>query len=479
MAAKKSENNGGNSGTVTEETWWTRPCGGFDVLRLALPIIISSGSISLMNFTDRFFLWQVNSDAMTASLLGGMLFWTVMAIPAGIAMFTTTFVAQYHGSDNDSHIGPIVWQGIWVGVATMPLLFLLQPLLLCFFALFGHDPELLEMETSYFNIMLWGVSAAVGSEAASSFFRGRGQMQVEMFINLFCVFLNVVLDYVLIFGKWGFPAWRLEGAAIATMVAQWVRLGIYLVLIFWADAKEKRYNILAGMRFDWPLMKRLLYFGMPSSSFVFLDNITFTVFLMIIGGLGKTEAGATTIAFTFNNFSFIPLIGIGIVVTTMVGNQLGNNRVDLARRATNTAAVMGIAYTGVLGILLLTIPDILLAGFAMNTPPEEFAAVRDVTVILVQFIALYLFFDCISVVFCAALRGAGDSFYIMAVVLVLAPLLPLLCFVGVKFFGMGVIGCWIILTALVMAYCAAFAVRYFGGKWEKIRVIETDLLKRD
>ncbi|MDR1290890.1 MAG: MATE family efflux transporter, partial [Planctomycetaceae bacterium] len=300
-------------------SWWTRSCGGFDVLRQAVPLIISSGSISLMNVTDRVFLMWYNPDAMTASMQGMMLFFSAIAIPVAIAMFVTTFVAQYSGSGNYRRIGAIVWQGIWFGFAVTPILFLFEPYLIKLFVLFGHGDRLIVLEREYFDYLLWGGAATISGEAAAAFFRGRGKMQVEMYNNLFCVALNIFLDYVMIFGHCGFAEMGLAGAAIATMISQWVRFVIYVVLIFVTDIRERKYNVFRGMKPDFKLCGRLLYYGMPSSSYSFIDMITFTLFIMIIGGLGEAARNATTIAFTMNSLTFIPLTGIGIVVTSMVG----------------------------------------------------------------------------------------------------------------------------------------------------------------
>lgn len=463
---------------IRKDNWWNRPCGGYDVMFQAIPLVISSGSISLMNFTDRMFLMWWDPNAMTASMQGGMLFWSAVAIPSAIAMFATTFVAQYHGSGNDQRIGPVVWQGIWFGLAVMPLLFLLEPFLTGLFVRFGHDPEIVALEKSYFRILLWGSAATIGGESAAAFFRGRSKMHVEMVVNVFCVTLNIALDYLMIFGKCGFPEWGLAGAAVATMISQWTRFGIYLFLMFLVDHESGRFNVLRGMKPDFALLKRLLYYGTPSSSYTFVDTFTFTLFIMIIGGIGPIARNATTIAFTMNSFSFMPLVGIGIVVTSMVGNQLGDNRPDLARRATNTALLLGALYTGLLGIVFLVFPNQLLSCFAAFTDPEEFVKIRDLTIILIRFIAAYLFFDCLSIIFSSALRGAGDTFFVMIVVLVFAPLLPALCFIGIQSWGLGVIWCWIVLTLSTMVYCVCFTIRFLGGKWEKIRVIEEELRKK-
>jgi MATE family multidrug resistance protein len=200
---------------------------------------------------------------------------------------------------------------------------------------------------------------------------------------------------------------------------------------------------------------------------------------MIIGGLGEAARNATTIAFTMNSLTFIPLTGIGIVVTSMVGNQLGNNKPALARRVTNTAFVIGCIYTGFFAVLFLVLPDFLLSVFAIFSDAEDFYAVKDLTIILLRFIALYIFFDSCAYIAGSTLRGAGDTVFVMRVVFICSPLLPLLCYLGIYFFGYGLMWCWFILTINVLMYFIFFLLRFCGKKWESMRVIEKELQKRE
>ncbi|MDR1924926.1 MAG: MATE family efflux transporter [Planctomycetaceae bacterium] len=451
--------------------WWRRSCGGWEILCQAIPLIISSGSISIMIFTDRLMLAWSSRAEMSASMQSGMLSLAAIAIPQGIAVFVTTFVAQYYGSRNYGRICPVVWQGVWFGFVLMPLLLFLEPLLSELFVFFEHE-DLIELERDCLRCLLWGSGAAIGGESVAAFFRGRGKMHVEMNVNLFCLLLNIFLDYCLIFGKFGFPTWGLIGSAIATVICQYIRFGIYVVLMFICENRERRFNFFGGMLPDFRLIGRLFYYGTPSSSYTFIDTLTFTLFMMVIGGLGATERDATTIAFTINSFSFLPLLGVGLAVTSIVGRKLGEERSDLARRATNTAAVIGCAYTGILCILYLVFPNLILycfSGFGANA--VAFNDVSELTNILLRFIAVYLFFDCCAVVYSSALRGAGDTFFVLLVVIFLAPPVPILCFIGVKFFGLGILWCWTVFTVGLVLYFVCFFIRFLKGKWEKIRVI--------
>jgi MATE family multidrug resistance protein len=335
----------------------------------------------------------------------------------------------------------------------------------------GHSEKLIELERTYLFYLLLGCAATISGEAAASFFRGQGKMHVEMYNNIFCVVLNIVLDYCLIFGHFGFPEWGLAGAAIATAISQWVRFFIYVILMFVQDHNANKFHVLDGMAVDLPLMGRLCYFGIPAGLYTFVDTVTFTAFIMMIVGLGDVQHAATTIAFTLNSFTYIPINGIGIVVTSMVGNQLGLNRPDLARRSTMTAQMFGWIYAGFFGIAFLVCPDVFLIPFAQS---ENFAEVRDLCIVLLRFIALYLLFDSCAMIFLSTLRGAGDTIFIAWIIGILAPLMPIFCAVGIYCFDLGIIWCWIVLTALVLAYCVGFSLRYRSKVWESMRVIEKE-----
>ena len=456
--------------------WWTRPCGGWDVLRQAVPLIISGGCLSLINFTDRVFLMWYSPDAMTASMLGGMLFWAVVALPWAVAAFVTTFVAQYNGSGQYHRVGRIVWQGIWFGLFMMPILLLLYRPFTEIFVWFGHEEHMVELQRTYYFYTLLGCGGAIAAEAAASYFRGQGKMKIEMMNNIFCLFLNVFLNFCLIFGYFGFPAWGLAGAAIGTAIVLWVRFFVYVILMFMHDWNINKFHVLGGLCLDLRLMGRLCFYGIPAGLFTFIDNVAFTVFLLMLGGLGEVYRNATTIAFTLNSFTYIPLMGIGIAVTAMVGNQLGKNRPDLARRVAMTAQVIGCTYTGFFGLSFLLFPGVFLSVFAAYTSPEEFAAAYDMTVILLRFVALYLFFDCIAVIFFATLRGAGDTIFIAWLTALLAPLLPIFCFLGIKFFGLGILWCWTVLTVYIIVYCFCLILRYRSKIWESMRVIEKEII---
>ena len=175
----------------------------------------------------------------------------------------------------------------------------------------------------------------------------------------------------------------------------------------------------------------------------------FSLFILLVGRLGEEAMAATTLAFNVNSVAFVPMLGLGIALTTMVGQQLGRDRPDMAARATWTAFWMALAYMGTMAALYLLVPDLFLWGHASGAGPEEFAELRDVTVVLLRFVAAYCLFDAMNLIFVGAIKGAGDTRFVLIVSLS-SRRCPLLAgWLGITCFGWGLLWCWSVVTAWV------------------------------
>ncbi len=460
------------------ETWWSRPCGGRDVLRLAMPLVISTGSWTLMNFTDRMFLLWHSTKEMAAAMPAGMLYFTVVCFPLGVVSYTNTFVAQYYGAGRKDRIGRTVWQGLRISLWSIPLILATIPLAPCLFSAAGHERELAGFETVYYQLMATGSGGVLVSATLSSFFTGRGSNRVVMIVDTAGALLNVVLDYLWIFGHWGFPEMGIAGAALATSVAQWSQ-----ALLYWAIMHQREnvevYGLIRGRQRDPELMRRLWWYGGPNGLQMLVEVAGFTLFLLFVARLGTQATAATTLAFNINSMAFVPMFGVGMAVSTMVGQQLGGGRPDLAGRAAWTGFAVAELYMGTFAVLYVLTPDLFLFGHAAGTDPAEFAGLRQMTVVLLRFVAAYCVLDAMNVVFSAVMKGAGDTRFILATTLVMSSALVLAVWAGMAFWGLGVLWCWTVVTAWVCALGLIYQLRFLQGHWRSMRVIEAALPSKD
>ncbi len=450
---------------------WSAPGGYREVLRVAVPLILSTGSWSILLFVDRMFLSWHSSEAIAAAMPAGMTSFAMLCFFIGTAAYVNTFVAQYYGAQEEHKIGAIVWQGIYFSLLS---LFAIVPAYLIaddFFALINHEPALQKLEVQYFKLLMFSALFVVLNNTLSSFFSGLGRTLVVMWVSIIITLINIVLDYILIFGKLGFPALGIAGAAIATNIAIVSGCLVLLVLVF-TKSHALRFQLFSSWRFDRQLFNRLIYFGLPNGLRLLIDMSAFTAFLMFVGTLGTRDLAVSNIAFNINALSFLPMVGLMIGVSVVVGQRLGEQQVALAEKATWSGLHIAVIFFGALGLMYLLVPSLFIYPFTLNNGLQDLSNGEQMIVVLLRFIALFGLFDAMFLLFLGALEGAGDTRFIMkASIIISLGLLVLPCYLYIKYFPAELMMLWLIITLNVMIYCAVFYVRFKQGHWKSMSVI--------
>ena len=199
--------------------YWNGAGGGREVLRMALPLILSTSAYTLQMFINRVFLMWYSSDAMAGAMYAGMFSYTIFSLLSGTAMYVNTFVAQYHGAGQHTRVGPSVWQGMYFSIIAGLFMAALAPFAGTFVHWANHEQAVQIHETIYMRILMLGAMPGLFSATLSCFYTGRGKMWTIMWVDVASAMFNFVFDYLLIFGHFGFPRWGVAGAAIATVGA--------------------------------------------------------------------------------------------------------------------------------------------------------------------------------------------------------------------------------------------------------------------
>lgn len=449
--------------------------GSVELLKLAVPLIIANSFTTIQFTIDRAFLSQYNPDAMGASMQAGMVFWLGMSLLFGTAGYSSAFVAQYTGAGRPLRVGPAVWQGIYVSLAFGTLFWLMWPIAKMMFTSFGHDEKLIPLEAAYFQTIL-GAATPMGIVAAvNGFFSGRGDSWTVILINAIGTAFHVAFDYGMIFGKLGFPEMGIEGAGWALVIGSWAS-AIVAILFFLRKRFRDEFASHSGWRPERELLGRYVKFGIPSGLQWMLEALSFTIFIILVGKLGPAATNATTLTFTLNMFTFLPLMGMGQAVSVLVGQRLGENRPEIGERTTYLGVKWGLGYIAVVSLIYLFAPHVLMWGFK---PPEgtpqaaEFVAVAEIVPTLLICVAIYSFADALYVVFSFALRGAGDTRFVMWLTFALAWPVMILPTWWLISNGFKVYWPWAFATAYVGVMAVCFGLRFRTGKWKSMRVIES------
>lgn len=448
-----------------------KPGGVPDLLAIAIPMVVSTAADGVMTFTDRLFLARVGSEQMNAALGGGVGFQMMLFFFMGLTGYSTALVAQYYGSGALRKAPQASFQAILITLLAWPVVLLLKPLVQHFFYTMHLSPTQIQYQIQYMDVLAWGGLFGMLRMTMGCFFAGIGKSKIVMIASVTAMVVNVTLDYILIFGKFGFPQMGVQGAALATVIGGASALAILLIAYFKPNLRA-RFDIAHSFRFQPAIMKKLLKFGYPAGLEMFLNFLAFFLMTAMYQAQGKAEATAVTIMFNYDLVSFIPLLGIEIAVTSLAGRYMGAGRPQAAHRSALSAIKTGMGYSVVILILFLFIPETLVRVFHPKEFSSFFETAVPIAVDMIRIASLYVLAQAVMVSLIGTLRGAGDTFYTMVVSVsaswTFIPLLYLCLYV----FHTSVPFAWLVIVAVYLTFCLVIYRRFQSGKWKKLQIIK-------
>ncbi|MDR2050981.1 MAG: MATE family efflux transporter [Deltaproteobacteria bacterium] len=454
---------------------WAAPQGYREVLRIGLPMLASMASTTVMLLTDRIFLSRYSLEAIAASSPAGMASLTLQMTFQGVCGYAAVLAAQYTGARALGRVGAAMWQGIWCSLLCSVLLVGACFPAAAFFDFIGHEAVIRELEVKYFVVLTSGSSISLLGGAVSAYFFGRGLTKPVMLANMAAAALNILLDYLLIFGKWGFPELGITGAAVASVSGWALSLSVLSALVF-TRGNDRAYHVLRAWRPEKALFLRLIRFGTPGGIQFFVEFLGQTWFMFELGHLGRIPLAASNIAFSINSFTFMPMLGLSMATSTLAGQAMGRGKPQDAVLVSSHALHLAFVYMLFMaGIIVFFSGELIDIFRAADAPASaDFEQVRATGRILLYYVALYSLVDAVNLIFIGALKGAGDTLMIMKIIVscvVLALLLPI---AGLHWGGfVSLHKLWIIFTVYIFILALCVALRFHSRKWQKIRVIES------
>lgn len=441
------------------------------ILKVSMPLVASLGATTVMEFTDRLFLARYSLDAIAAATPAGIMALLAMTIFLGTTSYVSVFVAQYTGQGRPEMVGRAVWQGIYVallGALTLAALALFSDPI---FALAGHSPEIRELETIYFRVLCLGAGIHLAGGALAGFFSGLGRTRVVMLANVAGMIVNIPLDYCLINGVGPFPELGIFGAGLATVLA-WAVITAMLWLAM-LRREHRRFGLGLDRRLRFELWLRLIRYGLPSGMEFFLDILAFTVFIFVVGRLGTLELAATNIALNVNALAFMPLVGFAMGTSVLVGQAMGAGRPDDVPLVVRASLMLTFAYLAGMSAVFLLAPEAVLGLFQpRDMDPAAFAAVVGMGRSLLMIVVVYLFFDGVSFIVYGALKGAGDTFFVMTSRFALVALVMVAPILAGARLGFGLYYFWAVSCTFLIALSLVGWWRFRQGKWRGMLVVE-------
>ena len=440
----------------------------FEIMRLVWPLALGMVNNAVMQFVDGVFLARESLESLEASLPASMLAILVMGFFQSVVAYSGTFVAQYHGADDARGIRMSYRAGLVITLAAGILAVAVIPLGLMVAPFMSENPAVVARASSYYAIVSVGAIALCGQMAASSYFTGRGKTRLVFWVNVLGNAVNIALDPILIFGLCGCPRLGMAGAAYATVAAMFVQWGV----LAWCAERDLR-RLRGGGAADvprlWPLVGKVLRYGVPSGAYSALNILSFTIFVFVTGRIGDQEFAVSNACFKVNYFLFAPMEGFSICAATLVGQAQGRGDSAAAHRDAMRTLLLGLSLVAVLSALAVVFCRPILSLFA--SPEVDVATFYGLGFVLFVLMAAWQVFDAADVIVSGALKGAGDTHFVMwwMTFCAFGLWLPLVWVVAKWHNTMPAL--WGTMIVYVVVICAGTLARWYNGGWKRIKLV--------
>lgn len=462
------------------------------VLRLALPTVFAMLSQSVVNEVDIYFFSRLpcpeSSTAQAALLPCLIVLWAFGGSLSAISVGTQALTARRFAEGRHDRAGSVLFNSFTFSAVASVLFtiigFALKPWLL---SKLISLPEVRAVADEYLGYRLLGISSMVLTFSFKSFFDGIGKTSVHMWSALVMNAINIVLCAVLIFGLWGLPRMGMAGAGVAALASTWVGLAI---VAGWAllPTYRKTFRPFSLGKRDPALVKEILRLSVPSGVATLAVMSGFALFAGIVslldagaspaaavphgGGCGDASgneavaSAATTLIVGILKLTFTACLAFGTATATLVGQSLGEGDGEKATRFGWTSVKLGLVLFGVVGVLEgIVFPEQILA-FLSNSDQVRAAALGPMRLMGISTPLI-----AVGMILTQALFGAGNSFFVMVVELILhfTCLVPLAYLLGITF-GFGLMGIWSAAAIYVVLLTVVMTAKFARGDWKHIRL---------
>jgi len=431
---------------------------------MAYPTVITMLGHAAMGFVDSMMVGSLGTAELGAVGFTNIFYFTLVSVFMGTVQIVNTFSAQSYGAGDMKGASSWGWQAIYIGLMAWPVMLLFYFWLPGLFALWGPSVEVQGFSVCYGRIRLYGSGMFMALVALVYFLRGVGMVKTPMVASLVMNVVNLVFDYLLIFGKLGLPEMGVGGAAWASVIAV-SSATVVLFVIFMSPAVNRRFHTRSTFRPRIGLIVRMLKVGLPSGVQTMLDITSFTVFIAYIGRMGNIALAANQAALQIEFLGFNICHAFSVATTTLVGQHIGSKKTELATESAKSAFHILLYYLLLLLLVVAIFPTDLIGLFV----EDENVIINGVMILYLAM--LFMVFEGMGAIAVGALRGGGDTRWPMLIALLggWAFFLPLAYILGDVLDG-GVFGAWIGASIYIVCIAMAYVLRFRAGRWKTIEI---------
>ena len=380
-------------------------------LKLAYPVILGMLGHTLVAFVDNVMVGQLGTAELAAVSLANSFMFIAMSLGIGFSTAITPLVAKADGEGNFQYGKSTFKHGFFLCVILSFLLFLGVFLSKPILYVMQQPQAVVELAIPYLNLVAASLIPLIVFQSFKQFSDGMSMTKYPMIATLIANIINVVLNYLFIFGKFGFPELGVVGAAIGTLVSRIIMV-FYLWFLLLRNNKTRPYLLdLNFLDLSKEMINKLFNLGFPSAMQMFFEVAIFTAAIWLSGILGKNPQAANQIALNLSSMTFMIAMGLSVVATIRVGNQMGLNKYVELRRIAFSIFLIAILFAIIFASLFLIFNDILPKLYLDFDDPSKIFdnyEVLEIAKTLLIIAAIFQISDTIQVIALGALRGMQD-----------------------------------------------------------------------
>ncbi len=430
---------------------------------LALPIVAGMVSQNLLNLVDAAMVGVLGESALAAVGIGSFASLMLSTFIVGVASGGVQAMSARRVGEGREDEAALVLNGglafaVMVGVPVAVLLVVVTPRV---FVWLNSDPEVLHQGVPYMQARLVAIAAIAMNFAFRGYWNGVRRSELYMRVLIVMHLANVVLDWILIFGKFGAPPLGTFGAGLASTIATVIGT-LYYFFLAWRHARSR--GFLSRLP-DGRTLATMLRLGIPSGLQQFSFFFGLTALFWIVGRVGTTELAAATALMNITLVAILPGIGLGLAAATLVGQALGRSEPADAMRWGWDVAKLGAACTLLVALPMVAVPEWIMSGFLHEPGALELACWP------LRMVGLSLSLDIAGIVLSNALLGAGDNrrVFLVSVVAQWCLALPAAWMAGMVW-GLGLLGIWVTVTVWRASQAAVYGYFWYAGAWRSLSV---------
>lgn len=379
-----------------------------EFLKLAIPLASAQVAQSATGFADTIMMGRMGAEILAGGGLAAIIYLSIMATTSGMVMGVSPLIAEAFGAGQKTRIQQLARQGLWLSlIVTIPMM-IVTGYLDRWMIHTGQTETTIRLANTYLDIMLWGLFPAVGFAALRSMVSALSQARPVMIIVIVGTAFNIVGNYILGFGKFGFPEMGLAGLALSSVLALW-GMFLSLALYIFLHPKLRGYRVFQELHRIRPkVLWQLAWVGVPIGLFSGLEMGFFMVMMFWMGTLGTAALAAHQIVFQTIVVIFMVPLGISFATTVRVGQWLGKQDILGVQQATWVSLIMTTVFMSGVSIAVLLFPKQVI-GIYLDVQNPENAAIISLAIPLLIIAAIAQVLDGFQKAVYGSLQGLQDT----------------------------------------------------------------------